>query len=159
MNSVYKASLCLCSDQGCQIVIVTRYQNGKKIPNDKQIGIPNGHNICIPNGHKIYQMAITYIYQHLRLQDPPKFTKFGFFGLKIYHLATLVQTLRDVFSQTGCFPLFSRHFTFSKSPADSPVKEPIQYDFTSAYLLSAQGDQMSLRKNRPKCGPTRFLSK
>jgi hypothetical protein len=29
------------------------------------------------------------IYQHLPLQDPPKFTEIGIFGLKIYHLATL----------------------------------------------------------------------
>jgi hypothetical protein len=31
------------------------------------------------------------IYQHLPLQDPPKFTQNGIFGLKIYHLATLVR--------------------------------------------------------------------
>jgi hypothetical protein len=35
-----------------------------------------------PNGHKIYR--------HLPLQDPPKFTQIGVWGLKIYHLATLV---------------------------------------------------------------------
>jgi hypothetical protein len=35
-----------------------------------------------PNGHKINQ--------HLPFQDPSKFTLFGIFGLKIYHLATLV---------------------------------------------------------------------
>jgi hypothetical protein len=29
------------------------------------------------------------IYQHLPLQDPPKFTQTWIFGLKIYHLATL----------------------------------------------------------------------
>jgi hypothetical protein len=34
-----------------------------------------------PNVHKIYQ--------HLPLQDPPKFTRSGIFGLKTYHLATL----------------------------------------------------------------------
>jgi hypothetical protein len=34
-----------------------------------------------PNGNKIYQ--------HLPLQDPPKFTQIWIFGLKIYHLATL----------------------------------------------------------------------
>jgi hypothetical protein len=33
------------------------------------------------NGHKIYQ--------HLPLQDHPKFTQVGIFGLKIYHLVTL----------------------------------------------------------------------
>jgi hypothetical protein len=36
---------------------------------------------CIPNGHKMYQ--------HLSLQDPPKFTQIGIFGLKMYNLATL----------------------------------------------------------------------
>jgi hypothetical protein len=35
-----------------------------------------------PNGHKIYR--------HLPLQDPPRFTQIGVWGLKIYHLATLV---------------------------------------------------------------------
>jgi hypothetical protein len=35
----------------------------------------------ISNGRKIYQ--------HLQLQDPPKFTQIGIFGLKVYHLATL----------------------------------------------------------------------
>jgi hypothetical protein len=34
-----------------------------------------------PNGHKIYQ--------DFPLQDPPKFTKIGIFGLKTNHLATL----------------------------------------------------------------------
>jgi hypothetical protein len=29
------------------------------------------------------------MYQHLPVQDPPKFTLIGIFGLKIYHLATL----------------------------------------------------------------------
>jgi hypothetical protein len=49
------------------------YKNGRKI---YQI------NKNIPNGHMIYQ--------HLTLQDPPKFTQVGIFCLKIYHLATLV---------------------------------------------------------------------
>jgi hypothetical protein len=44
--------------------------------------IPNGHKIGRPNDHKIDQ--------HLPLQDPPKFTQIGTFGLrKICHLATL----------------------------------------------------------------------
>jgi hypothetical protein len=47
-------------------------------------------------GHKMYQMAIckidhmTKIYQHLPLQDPPTLTQIAIFGLKIYHLATLL---------------------------------------------------------------------
>jgi hypothetical protein len=35
------------------------------------------------NGHKIYQ--------HLSLQDPPKFTQSGIFGFKICHPATMLQ--------------------------------------------------------------------
>jgi hypothetical protein len=31
----------------------------------------------------------------LQLQDPPKFTKIWIFGLKIYHLATLLETQRQ----------------------------------------------------------------
>jgi hypothetical protein len=36
-----------------------------------------------PNGHRIYE--------HLALQDPPKFTQIGIVGSKIYHLATLLK--------------------------------------------------------------------
>jgi hypothetical protein len=43
----------------------------------------------IPIGRKIYRMAVKYI-NIIRLQDPPKFIQIGIFGLKIYHLATLV---------------------------------------------------------------------
>jgi hypothetical protein len=56
----------------------------------------------IPKQEKIYQMAIKYtnwpgmeieyVYPHLPLQDPPKFTQIWIFGLKVYHLATLVVT-------------------------------------------------------------------
>jgi hypothetical protein len=44
--------------------------------------------ICTPNGHKIYQ--------HLTLQDPPKFTQSGIFGWEICHLATLGRKKIDV---------------------------------------------------------------
>jgi hypothetical protein len=50
-----------------------------------------------PNGHKIYQ--------HLPLQDTPKFTHIGIFGLKIYHLATLRHTIHPFKT------LFARPFT------------------------------------------------
>jgi hypothetical protein len=36
-----------------------------------------------PNGHKLNQ--------HFPLQDPPKFTQIGIFGLRTNHLASLVQ--------------------------------------------------------------------
>jgi hypothetical protein len=42
----------------------------------------------MPNGCKIDQMSIKI--PHLPLQDPPKITQIWTFGLKIYHLATLI---------------------------------------------------------------------
>jgi hypothetical protein len=36
----------------------------------------------IPNNYKIYQLA-RKVYRHRRLQDPPKFTQTGIFGVKI----------------------------------------------------------------------------
>jgi hypothetical protein len=47
----------------------------------------------IPNGQKIDQIDIKYVYRHLPLQVPPKFTQIGIFGLKICHLATLPPTI------------------------------------------------------------------
>jgi hypothetical protein len=57
----------------------------------------------VPNDHKLYQTAITFskwplniphghkIYQHFPFQCSPKFTQIGIFGLKLNHLATLLQ--------------------------------------------------------------------
>jgi hypothetical protein len=47
--------------------------------------------ICRQNGSK-------NTYQHLPLQDHPKFTQIGILGFKIYHLATLID--RKSFSVT-----------------------------------------------------------
>jgi hypothetical protein len=59
----------------------TTYQNGKNIPKWSQ---------NIPNGRKMNQMGTKYTNSlHTTSQDHPKFTQFGIFGLKIYHLATL----------------------------------------------------------------------
>jgi hypothetical protein len=75
--------------QGCQIFLSTKYQKGKNIP----------------IYHKIYQMSIKYtkrllngpnvhqICQRLPLQGPPKITQIWIFGLKIYHLETLLLLL------------------------------------------------------------------
>jgi hypothetical protein len=43
---------------------------------------------------------VNKIYQHLSLQDASKIPQNGIFGLKIYHLATLVM---DVFSVDTIF--------------------------------------------------------
>jgi hypothetical protein len=51
----------------------------------------------VPNGNKIYQIAVKYIDQHLSFQDPPKFPQNGIFGLKICHLATLLES-RSLFA-------------------------------------------------------------
>jgi hypothetical protein len=50
----------------------------------------NNHKIYYINGHKLYKMAVYVpsrsndqeIFQHLSLQDTPKFTQIGIFGLK-----------------------------------------------------------------------------
>jgi hypothetical protein len=49
---------------------------------------PNGHSF-FPKGRKIDLMAINYT-NIFRLQKTSKFPQSGIFGLKIYHLATLV---------------------------------------------------------------------
>jgi hypothetical protein len=53
----------------------------------------------LPNGRKIHELAVLYskwtkIFQPFPIQGPPKFTQIGIFSLKIYHLATLLQTQR-----------------------------------------------------------------
>jgi hypothetical protein len=70
------------------------------LPDFSWYNVPNDENV--PNDHKIYQNATKYtkwsenipnghkIYLHFPLQDPPKLTQIGVFGLKINHLATLV---------------------------------------------------------------------
>jgi hypothetical protein len=79
----------LGADQGCQIFLGTIYQREKNIPDNHKIyQCPQN----IPNCFKIIQMAINYIYPHLPLQEPPKFTQIGISGLKICRLATLAQT-------------------------------------------------------------------
>jgi hypothetical protein len=79
----------LAENQGCQILLGTKYQNGEKI-----------QDAC-----KIYQMSITYFKQPLshnphdhKIPMPTFFyskpllniPKLGFFGTKICHLATLL---------------------------------------------------------------------
>jgi hypothetical protein len=68
-------------DQVCQIFPGTTYQI-YRITIKYNTLVQN-----IPNGHKIYQ--------NLPMQDTPKFTQIGLFGLKICHLATL-DLIRDM---------------------------------------------------------------
>jgi hypothetical protein len=72
-------------------------------------GLPDFSWYKIPKREKIYQIStncpqnitkdrkmdqsVHKIYQHLPLQDPPKFTQIGIFGMKICHLATVVEPL------------------------------------------------------------------
>jgi hypothetical protein len=85
--------------QGCQIYLVTTYQNGKNVPNNHKIYQISA--IFIPNGNKIDQISQNTtngnridpngnkLCQPLPLQELLKFTQFGILGLKIRHLATL----------------------------------------------------------------------
>jgi hypothetical protein len=62
--------------QGCQIFLDIINQTGEKytkLPKNYQMTVnkPKIHNMYIQNGHKIYQ-------------------RIGIFGLKIFHLATLM---------------------------------------------------------------------
>jgi hypothetical protein len=49
----------------------------------------------LPYGHKIYQNALKYskrpkLHEHFPFHGPSKHTQIGIFGMKIYHLATLI---------------------------------------------------------------------
>jgi hypothetical protein len=61
------------------------YQNGKYIPNDPKMYQMAVIYVCEPNGHAIYL--------HFLFQNHPKFTKNGIFGMKLYRLATLIETV------------------------------------------------------------------
>jgi hypothetical protein len=78
----------LAQQQGDQILLGTKYQNGKNIPNYRELYqmsiICNKRQYNGPSVHKIYQ--------HLPLQDPPKFTQIWIFGSETNHLATLIGT-------------------------------------------------------------------
>jgi hypothetical protein len=68
-----------------------------RLPSSFKAGLPDFSRCNIPKRAKIYQITIkctkcTKIYQHLPLQAPPKFTQIWIFGLKIYHLATLIDS-------------------------------------------------------------------
>jgi hypothetical protein len=64
--------------------------------------IPNNHKIYVPKDDKTYHVTTRYvkwpqnvtndlkICHHFRVQDPLNFIQIGIFGMKIYHLATLV---------------------------------------------------------------------
>jgi hypothetical protein len=68
-------------------------------------GLPDFSWYNIPKRGKMYQITIKYIkwpqnisnghkiYQQFPLQDPPKFTQIGIFGLKRNHPASLEQWL------------------------------------------------------------------
>jgi hypothetical protein len=59
------------------------------IPKRGKMYVPYDHKI--PNVYKINQIPNDhqYTYQYFTFLGPPKYTQFGIFGLKIYHLATM----------------------------------------------------------------------
>jgi hypothetical protein len=64
----------------------------KSIPNYHELHIPNVYKILHTKDRKMDQVSMKYVYQHLPLHDPPKFTQIWIFGLKTNHLATLPTT-------------------------------------------------------------------
>jgi hypothetical protein len=70
--------------QGCQIFLDTIYQYG-----GNSTTLLLNYQICIPNGHNIFQTAIEYtnLFHSNALQ---KIAQIEIFGVKIYHLATLL---------------------------------------------------------------------
>jgi hypothetical protein len=77
------------------------------LPDYSWYNVPKRENISkwptdISNGHKIYK--------HFPLQDPPKVTQIKIFGLKIYHLATLLTLAASI-----CRPDQPVNLSFSSS--------------------------------------------
>jgi hypothetical protein len=77
-------------DQGCQIFIGTTHQKGGG-------EVPNNHTLyqmaeTLPNGHKMLGMAVKYS-NILHSQALKNIPELFIFGLQIYHLATLYQTI------------------------------------------------------------------
>jgi hypothetical protein len=75
-------------DQGCHIFLDTKTPKWVKL-----------YHVAyeLPNGHKMCQMAVIYskgqiICQPFPFQGTQKCTQIGIFGLKIYHLGTLMLT-------------------------------------------------------------------
>jgi hypothetical protein len=79
----------------------------------------------IPNGRKIDQMAIKLVCQQLPMQEPPKFTQIGIFGLK-KNLATLIKISR--------FELLPRFVTFQVRSADRYFLE-LSADIIFTFIL------------------------
>jgi hypothetical protein len=71
--------------------VVQHTKKGKNVPKRGKICQMAICKLCMPNGRKIDQMDIKYVYQHLPLLDPPKFTQIGIFGLQRNHRATLAE--------------------------------------------------------------------
>jgi hypothetical protein len=66
--------------------LVQHTKTGENVPNAEH----SKWTYSIPNSRKMDQMNIYVVNQHLPLHDLLNFTQIGIFGLKIYHLATLV---------------------------------------------------------------------
>jgi hypothetical protein len=80
----------MSTKQGCHIFLGTTHQQiYKKITKIYQLATKyTKWDKNRPNGRKIYQ--------HLELQDNPKFTQSGIFGLKIYHQPTQRRSMKVI---------------------------------------------------------------
>jgi hypothetical protein len=117
----------------------------------------------MPFGRKIDKMAVKK-YQHLPLQDLPKFTQSRFFGLKIYHLATLGpsfaiplnkqlsdQCVRRTFSFTN-LSMYTQAKCFSHTDNSSTTNCKFSW-LNVTYIQKSLGlKNMTVRTNLTKLG-------
>jgi hypothetical protein len=90
-----KASEDKCQKPGCQMFLVTTYQNGQIYQNDHKM-YQNGHKMYpkatkYTKSCKIDHMATKYI-NFFHCKTLQNILKLGFLGLKICHLATLAKS-------------------------------------------------------------------
>jgi hypothetical protein len=116
------------SGQVCQIFLDLKFQNGgkyTKLPLNYQM--VTDYTKCpkyILNCHRAYQP--------FQFQGPRKFTQIGIFGLKIYHLATLIPDRKKAEIKSKCISLTQRFLCRKKSG----FRRKFQGSFQSSILWS-----------------------
>jgi hypothetical protein len=115
-NHLVTLPMTLFSVRVARFFLLQHTKTGGNIPDDQKYTI------------QVYQMAINYIkcpenlpnshkiYQHCSLQDPPKFTQIGIFGLRIYHLAT-PYSVGALLGKCKSMLLFQKNFFSAKESA------------------------------------------
>jgi hypothetical protein len=106
----------------------------------------------LPNGHKIYQMAVVYSkwpqkYQPFPFQGLPMFTQIGIFGLKTFHLATLLGTTvwggegvsgTSYASPPPCPSIFSNYSLIVHHPVNRDDRHLLAHAMASNFTVAWQ---------------------